>query len=343
MIGVSCPGFSATPVAEWAGPISEHFRLWEIFSEADHIVYRDTPAIKGILDSAGLARQVHSPICDWNIAALSDRLREASLKETVANIEAAEELGAKVVTVHPGLSSMSVPGTEERAMVRARESLRALDRLVAGRDIRLGIENMPNVPFFLGRTAESLGSLIEGTDLGGSAHVVLELEGTGLLALHPEVNVVGAHGHELVRGLDQLLGEAQLRRGELACPIPGDLEVPDVKEGADAARVVLDPAGREDLAHVLPAHSLVLNLAGVVGVAEGKVVEQLGATLLGKRHPRGNEVVVTLLQQVGHGAPPVVRVLWGILCREGRRHANHSVRGADASAEGRRRRGGDGP
>ena len=84
MIGVSCPGFSATPVAEWAGPISEHFRLWEIFSEADHIVYRDTPAIKGILDSAGLARQVHSPICDWNIAALSDRLREASLKETVA-------------------------------------------------------------------------------------------------------------------------------------------------------------------------------------------------------------------------------------------------------------------
>ena len=51
MIGVSCPGFSATPVAEWAGPISEHFRLWEIFSEADHIVYRDTPAIKGILDS----------------------------------------------------------------------------------------------------------------------------------------------------------------------------------------------------------------------------------------------------------------------------------------------------
>ena len=52
MIGVSCPGFSATPVAEWAGPISEHFRLWEIFSEADHIVYRDTPAIKGILDSA---------------------------------------------------------------------------------------------------------------------------------------------------------------------------------------------------------------------------------------------------------------------------------------------------
>ena len=166
MIGVSCPGFSATPVAEWAGPISEHFRLWEIFSEADHIVYRDTPAIKGILDFAGLSRQVHSPICDWNIAALSDRLREASLKETVANIEAAEELGAKVVTVHPGLSSMSVPGTEERAMARARESLRALDRLVAGRDIRLGIENMPNVPFFLGRTAEGLGSLIEGTDLG---------------------------------------------------------------------------------------------------------------------------------------------------------------------------------
>lgn len=166
MIGVSCPGFSGTPVSEWVGPISEHFRLWEIFSEADHIVYRDPEGIRAMLDEHGLSRQVHSPICDWNIAAMSDRLREASLKETIANIEAAEELGAKVVTVHPGLSSMSVSGTEERALARAKDAMRVLDRHVAGRDIALAIENMPNVPFFLGRTAEQLAEIVDGTDLG---------------------------------------------------------------------------------------------------------------------------------------------------------------------------------
>lgn len=166
MIGVSCPDFSGSPVSDWVGPISEHFRLWEIFSEADHAVYRDPSSIRDMLDAAGLECQVHSPICDWNIAALSDRLREASLKETMANIEAAEELGAKVVTVHPGLSSMSVGGTESRAEERARRSLRILDRFVEGRSLRLGIENMPDVPFFLGRTADRLASLVDGTDLG---------------------------------------------------------------------------------------------------------------------------------------------------------------------------------
>lgn len=166
MIGVSCTAFSGTPVSDWVGPISERFGLWEIFSEADHCVYRDTRLILELLEEHDLACQVHSPICDWNIAALSDRLREASLKETMANIMAAEELGAKVVTVHPGLSSMAVSGTEERAAERARAAMRVLDRFVDGRDVRLAIENMPNVPFFLGRTAEQLASIVDGTDLG---------------------------------------------------------------------------------------------------------------------------------------------------------------------------------
>ena len=111
MIGVSCTHFGSRPFEDWIGPISKEFRHWEVFSEAEHSIIGNVPRIRGLIDDAGISCSVHAPICDWNIAALSDRLREASLKETVANIEAAEELGAKVVTVHPGLSSMSVPGT----------------------------------------------------------------------------------------------------------------------------------------------------------------------------------------------------------------------------------------
>lgn len=146
--------------------MSEHFGLWEIFSEADHTVYRDPRGIADILSSHGLEVQVHAPICDWNIGAMSDRLREASLKETIATIDAASEMGARMVTVHPGLSSMSVPGLEERAAARARESVGVIDRIVRDYDLTVAIENMPAFPFFLGRTAEQLADIVDGTDLG---------------------------------------------------------------------------------------------------------------------------------------------------------------------------------
>ena len=146
--------------------MSEHFDLWEIFSEADHSVYRDPKGIADIISSHGLACQVHAPICDWNIGAMSDRLREASVKETIATIDAASEMGARMVTVHPGLSSMSVPGLEARAVARAKESLKVVDRIVRDYDLTVAVENMPSFPFFLGRTAEQLADIVDGTDLG---------------------------------------------------------------------------------------------------------------------------------------------------------------------------------
>ena len=99
-------------------------------------------------------------------AELSDRLRRASLEETLETISASAELGASTVTVHPGLSSMAVDGMGQQAMARARESLKAIDAASRDAGVVVAIENMPQVPFFLGRTAADLESLIDGTDLG---------------------------------------------------------------------------------------------------------------------------------------------------------------------------------
>ncbi len=166
MIGISCTGFSSSPITDWVGPVSETFRLWEIFSEADHCVHNDTESIMSVLDQYGLFCQVHAPICDWNVASMTDRLMRASIDETKETIDAAEMLGAKVVTVHPGLSSMAVPGMESRAVERANIAMRELESYVDGREIVLAIENMPNPPFFLGRTASQLAEIVDGTDLG---------------------------------------------------------------------------------------------------------------------------------------------------------------------------------
>lgn len=166
MIGVSCTNFGSRPFEDWIGPVSKEFRHWEVFSEAEHSILGNVPRLRTLIEDAGISCSVHAPICDWNIAALSDRLRQASLKETIATIMESADLGAETVTVHPGLSSMAVNGMEARAEGLARQSIRHIDEASKEYGVTVAIENMPNVPFFLGRTAESLSSLIDGTDLG---------------------------------------------------------------------------------------------------------------------------------------------------------------------------------
>lgn len=165
MIGVSCTGFSSEPPAKWLDAIVGRFDLWEIFSEADHSIAAHTALFADLLPSYDLSYSVHAPICDVNLAAVSDRMREASLEETVATVKAANHLDIGTVTVHPGISSMALSGVEERTVRNAKESMKALDGIADEYGVTLAIENMPDMPFFLGRTASQLAEIIDGTDL----------------------------------------------------------------------------------------------------------------------------------------------------------------------------------
>ncbi len=181
MIGVSCTHFANKPLSDWIGPVSRNFRHWEIFSEAEHSVTGRESEISEMVSAAGISCSVHAPICDLNIGALSDRLREASLKETLSTIHSAVELGATTVVVHPGLSSMAVHGTEGIANRYAGRSIRRIDAFSKEVGADVVIENMPNTPFFLGRTAEALEALVDGTDLGicfdiGHAHTTGQID-----------------------------------------------------------------------------------------------------------------------------------------------------------------------
>lgn len=166
MIGVSCTHFGNRPFEDWIGPVSGEFGHWEIFSEAEHSILGNVPRFREMIESAGISCSVHAPICDWNIGSLSERLRRASLEETVDTIRASAELGAATVTVHPGLGSLAVDGMNARAAELARGSMREVDRAAREYGVTVAVENMPAVPFFLGQTAEELAHIVEGTDLG---------------------------------------------------------------------------------------------------------------------------------------------------------------------------------
>ncbi|MBR7005605.1 MAG: sugar phosphate isomerase/epimerase [Candidatus Methanomethylophilaceae archaeon] len=164
-IGVSCTAFSANPVEDWVIPVFEEFDHWEIFSEAYHSVLYCLGEMEEVLPSYDMTYSIHAPICDVNVAAVSDCIREASLNEVVRTAELASDLEITMFTVHPGLFSMSVPGIEERSLEIARDSMRFLDRAAAEYGVTFAIENMSDLPFFIGRTADQLASIIEGTDL----------------------------------------------------------------------------------------------------------------------------------------------------------------------------------
>ena len=166
MIGISCTSFSADPPGMWLDRIVGNFDLWEIFSEASHSIVYHEKEFRDLLPSYDLHYSVHAPICDINIASISDPVRKASMKETLDTIKAANRLGIDRVTIHPGLSSMSVHGIESKYLVHAKESMKALDAAQTEYGISLAIENMPDIYFFLGRTAAELDEIVGDTDLG---------------------------------------------------------------------------------------------------------------------------------------------------------------------------------
>jgi sugar phosphate isomerase/epimerase len=165
MIGVSSTSFSAQNIEDTLREVSKEFELWEIFSEGEHYLPHVIKRFAAAAPSYSMKYSIHAPVSDLNIAALSERLREASTLELMATMEQAIELGVTMVTIHPGTYSMVVPGQELKSIEKAKRSLRTLDRVTAEFGIKMAVENMPSFRFFLGQKAEELKALVDGTDM----------------------------------------------------------------------------------------------------------------------------------------------------------------------------------
>jgi len=222
MIGVSCTAFSSQKPEDVLDSIVGKFDLWEIFSEADNSISSHYDEFAELLPSYDISYSVHAPICDINIASIYDSIREASLKETVSTIEAASKLDIDRVTVHPGLSSMSVRGIEDRYIAKARESMIELEKASAEYGVHVAIENMPEMYFFLGRTASELSSIVEGMDLDicfdighanttGQIDEMIDTFGDGIFNVHIHDNK-GTNDEHLTLGSGRIDFERVLSR-----------------------------------------------------------------------------------------------------------------------------------
>ena len=205
-IGMSCTSFSANPVEDWLIPVFEEFDHWEIFSEAFHSVLYHAGEMEDLLPSYDMSYSIHAPICDVNVAALSDCMREASINEIVRTAEMAADLDIRLLTVHPGLYSLSVAGLEAHTIEIAKDSMRYLDRAAEEYGVTMAIENMPSMPYFVGRTAAQLAEIIEGTglsvcfDIGhanltGQIDAMIDMFGDRIANIHIHDNRGDADSH----------------------------------------------------------------------------------------------------------------------------------------------------
>ena len=166
MIGVSCTCFCSKDFRTMWEAVSAEFSHWEIFSETEHAIQGVAPKLLSFADKGRMTYSLHSAISDTNAAALTDIMRKAAIEEFRSEMECAAAIGATPITVHAGLFSQSVKGINSRSLEKAKETMKALDRMSREYGVVLAIENMPSFAYMLGQKASELDEVVEGTDLG---------------------------------------------------------------------------------------------------------------------------------------------------------------------------------
>ena len=192
---------------------SHGFDLIELFATRTHFDYRDparVAAMRGWLAATGIdAGSLHAPITDgiragvWGRAfsnASSDSAsRQEAIDETRAAIEAAAELGCRVIVVHLGVPRGQKPIAGDNDAGAMRRSLERIAALTQQAGLTLAIEVIPNDL----STPAALTNLLEddALDLGrtgicldfGHAHM---LGGTAEAAEALSGHVVTTHVHD---------------------------------------------------------------------------------------------------------------------------------------------------
>ncbi|MBO8141603.1 MAG: sugar phosphate isomerase/epimerase [Firmicutes bacterium] len=170
-----------------------HFRLADVLRMAadlgyngvevwaEHVWQRadDPEAVRRLAESLGLSLTVHAASWDLNLAAINRGIREQSCREVERSMDLAAQLGAGLVTVHPGRASFTMENIDQHWAWLV-ESLRRLAAVAAERGVRLAVENMEpirkefiNWPTDVNRLLDEVGDPRVGCTYD-IAHVALE-------------------------------------------------------------------------------------------------------------------------------------------------------------------------
>ena len=113
------------------------------FFENENMEYRD----------CGLDVRIHAATVDINIASLNRGIRNESVRQMIQCGQYAETIGAKTITVHPGIIGRNEPRLRNAALEFAVESV---GEIIDNTNVEVSVENMPVRGKFLANTVEEI-------------------------------------------------------------------------------------------------------------------------------------------------------------------------------------------
>jgi len=165
MIAVSSPVFSMLDFEMALGFVSQKFDAWEIVGEGRHFLPHIEKTFLEVAPSYNMKFSAHGPLSDVNIGSLNSRLREAAVKEIVDGLLAANRMNFEVYTIHPGFWSPIGLLDKEGVYRAVHESLKAIERVSIDTGVKVGFENMPDMPVTMGKTPEDLFAMLNGFEI----------------------------------------------------------------------------------------------------------------------------------------------------------------------------------
>lgn len=125
-----------------------NFKMVEILAE-DPFFEKDKLEFK----NCGLDVRLHAATVDINIASLNKGIKGESVRQMIQCGKYAEKIGAKTITIHPGIIGRNEPHLRKWALERSAESI---GEIIDALNVEVSVENMPVREKFLANTLEEL-------------------------------------------------------------------------------------------------------------------------------------------------------------------------------------------
>ena len=127
---------------------SDGFSMMEILCEGPYSWPRNVltydSSVFPIFESYDMDMYLHAPTIDMNPASLNPGMREETLIQIKETVDMAVKVGAKAITVHPGLIHRLEDRVREMGKNYSIETLNAANQYAAESGIILSVENMPH-------------------------------------------------------------------------------------------------------------------------------------------------------------------------------------------------------
>lgn len=108
----------------------------------------------------GLDVRIHAATVDINIASLNRGIRSESVKQMIECGQYAEKIGAKTITVHPGIIGRNEPHLRSAAL---EFSIESVGKIIDNTNVEISVENMPVRGKFLANTVEEIEMIQQAT------------------------------------------------------------------------------------------------------------------------------------------------------------------------------------